>query len=106
MAFVIGLLLAVFILDSPWNWLVGAGGAAVEVGEAWGFWLYSHRSRPAVGVEALVGTVGQVTDSCRPDGWVRVRGELWRARCPGGADAGDRVRVRLVDGLTVEVEPA
>ena len=33
------------------------------------------------------GLVGEMTD----DGWVRVNGELWRAR--GGA-AGERVRVR------------
>jgi len=35
------------------------------------------------------------------DDWVRVNGELWRAR---GAEAGERVRVRTVDGLTLEVE--
>jgi membrane protein implicated in regulation of membrane protease activity len=36
------------------------------------------------------------------DEWVRVNGELWRAR--GGA-SGERVRVRRVDGLTLDVEP-
>jgi len=35
------------------------------------------------------------------DDWVRVNGELWRAR---GAEAGERVRVRAVDGLTLAVE--
>jgi len=35
------------------------------------------------------------------DDWVRVNGELWRAR---GAESGERVRVRAVDGLTLEVE--
>ena len=57
----------------------------------------SHRRRSTVGVEALVGLVGEMTS----DDWVRVNGELWRAR---GAEAGERVRVRAVDGLTLEVE--
>jgi len=36
------------------------------------------------------------------DGWARVNGELWRAR---GGIAGEQVRVRAVDGLTLDVEP-
>jgi membrane protein implicated in regulation of membrane protease activity len=45
-----------------------------------------------------------VAVSCRPEGQVRVHGELWRARCEEGADAGDEVVVeRLEDGLTLIV---
>ena len=51
-----------------------------------------------MGAEALVGLTGRMTD----DDWVRVNGELWRAR---GGSAGDEVRVRAVDGLTLDVEP-
>jgi membrane protein implicated in regulation of membrane protease activity len=36
------------------------------------------------------------------DEWVRVNGELWRAR---GGSSGEQVRVRRVDGLTLDVEP-
>jgi membrane protein implicated in regulation of membrane protease activity len=36
------------------------------------------------------------------DNWVRVNGELWRAR---GAAAGERVRVQAASGLTLDVEP-
>lgn len=98
MALVVAVLLAVFVLDEPWTYLVVAGGGLVEIGEAWFWWRWSHRRRPAVGPEMLVGLVGEMTS----DGWVRVNGELWRAR---GAAAGDRVRVCAVDGLTLEVEP-
>jgi membrane-bound serine protease (ClpP class) len=80
------------------------GGGAIEVGEAWFWWRWTHRRRAVVGVEALSGAVGEVTEACRPDGWVRVAGELWRAHCEAGADVGDRVRVRAVDGLTLVVE--
>jgi membrane protein implicated in regulation of membrane protease activity len=85
-------------VDGAWEWAAVAGGGAVELGEAWLWWRWSHRRRPAVGVEALVGLVGEMTG----DEWVRVNGELWRAR--GGA-SGEQVRVRRVDGLTLDVEP-
>jgi membrane protein implicated in regulation of membrane protease activity len=38
-----------------------------------------------------------VTD-LRPEGRVRVAGEVWRARAPDGADAGDEVVVERVEG--------
>jgi membrane-bound serine protease (ClpP class) len=52
-----------------------------------------------VGVEALVGTTAVVAD----EGWVRVAGELWRARGAEGARPGERVTVEGVDGLTLLV---
>jgi membrane-bound serine protease (ClpP class) len=57
-----------------------------------------------VGVETLVGRRGVATSACRPYGQVRVRGELWQARCDGGADTGDQVEVVAVEGLTLAVE--
>jgi membrane protein implicated in regulation of membrane protease activity len=85
-------------VDGAWEWAAVAGGGAVELGEAWLWWRWSHRRRPAVGVEALVGLVGEMAG----DEWVRVNGELWRAR---GGVSGEQVRVRRVDGLTLDVEP-
>ena len=43
--------------------------------------------------------------ACRPEGQVRIAGEIWRARCAAGADVGDTVGVREVDGLMLVVEP-
>jgi membrane-bound serine protease (ClpP class) len=37
---------------------------------------------------------------------VRVQGELWKAVSREPVRAGQRLRIRKVDGLTVEVEPA
>ena len=100
MALVIAVLLAVFVLDGPWEWVAVAGGGAIEIGEAW-FWLrWTHRRRPEVGAEALVGALGEMTDA----GWVSVRGELWRARSEAPLEAGERVRVRAVEELTLVVE--
>lgn len=90
-------------MDEPWGLVAIAGGGAIEVGEAWLWWRWTHRRRAVVGVEALVGAAAEVVEPCFPDGWVRVRGELWRARSEAGADVGARVRVRAVDGLTLIV---
>jgi membrane protein implicated in regulation of membrane protease activity len=92
----------VFVLDDPWRIAAVLGGGAIEIGEAWFWWRWTHRSPPAVGVEALVGAAGVVTG----DGWVRVNGELWRARGAEGLRPGERVVVDGVDGLTVVVRPA
>ena len=100
MALVVAVLLAAFVLDGPWQWVAVAGGGAIEIGEAWFFLRWTQRRRPEVGAEALVGADGEMTDA----GWVSVRGELWRSRSDAPLHAGERVRVRAVEGLTLVVE--
>ncbi len=104
MLFLVALGLALFVLPSPWSWIGVVLGAAIELGEAWFWWWLSHRRAPTVGVETLVGALGIVSTSCRPEGQVRVRGELWHARCEAGAEAGASVEVVAVEGLTLVVE--
>jgi membrane-bound serine protease (ClpP class) len=76
--------------------------------------LRSRTWKPAVGKEELVGEVGEITEPVNtasgPEaamGMVRVHGELWRAAARTGENipVGARVRVRKVNGLTLEVEP-
>ena len=103
MLFLVALGLAVFVLPSPWSW-VGVGlGASIELVEAWFWWWLSHRRRPAVGVETLLGATATTLRSCRPHGQVRVRGEIWQARCDAGVDADAAVEVIAVEGLTLVV---
>ena len=106
MALLVGILLALFVVDGVWEWVVVGAGAALELGETALLLWWSKRRRSVVGAEALVGQRAVVTGDCMPEGQVRVAGELWRARCRGGATVGDEVVVRAVDGLTLEVEPA
>ena len=87
------------MLDDPWRLAAVVGGGAIEIGEAWFWWRWTHRSPPAVGVEALAGATGVVLE----DGWVRVNGELWRARGAEDARPGEAVVVETVDGLTLLV---
>jgi membrane protein implicated in regulation of membrane protease activity len=105
MLLIVSLLLAVFVLEEPWSWIAVVVGGSLELGESWFYVRWSQRRRPAVGVEALVGREAIVSSDCRPDGQVRVAGELWHARCEAGAPAGERVVVRAVEGLTLVVEP-
>jgi membrane-bound serine protease (ClpP class) len=104
--FLIGLLLAVFVLPSPWGLVAVIVGGVLDILETSVFFWWSKRRRALVGVESLVGKDGIASTDLWPEGQVRVAGEIWRARCAGGCDAGTKVVVREVDGLTLLVEPA
>lgn len=57
---------------------------------------------------SLVGRLASVERPLRPEGFVLVDGELWRARLSGGGRAGgapSRVRVTGASGCVLEVEP-
>ena len=105
MLFVGAVLIALFVVPRPWGLVLVAAAAVVEVGESF-FWLHlSRRRRIQMGAETLIGATARVVSDCRPLGQVRLRGELWRARCEAGASAGDTVRIVDRDGLTLLVEP-
>jgi len=104
--FLIALVLAIFVLPSPWGVITLVVALAIDLVEVGvGLW-YSKRRRASVGTETLVGATGVALDELLPEGQVRVNGEIWRARCEAGCDAGASVVVRAVNGLTLEVEPA
>ena len=104
MLFLAAILLALFVLDSPWDAVVLGAAAVVELAEL-SFWIrFSRRRRIQVGAETLVGGEGEVVRECRPLGQIRLDGELWEARCEQGADIGEQVRVVGRDGLTLVVE--
>jgi membrane protein implicated in regulation of membrane protease activity len=106
MALTVAIVIALLFLAWPWNLLVILGGLAIEAGElTWGLRL-ARKWRPATGAEAMIGEEAEVATACRPEGQVRINGELWRARCEAGADVGDTVRVERLDGLTLVVSPS
>jgi membrane-bound serine protease (ClpP class) len=105
MSLIIALALALFLLPAPWNVAVVAVAAVWELTTAlFGLW-WSQRHAAKVGAEALIGREVELRRACRPLGQIRVRGEIWQARCDEGADAGDTVRILGLDGLTLVVEP-
>lgn len=106
MALLVAVVVGFTLFDGPLRWVVIAAGAAVEIGEAYVMIRLSRARRPAVGPEALVGRYAVTAGQCRPDGQVRIDGEIWAARSPSGAPAGAKVRVVDVEGLVLIVEPA
>jgi membrane protein implicated in regulation of membrane protease activity len=94
---VLAILAALLWLPSPWGLVAVVAAAVIEAVEVW-FWIwYSRRRKIQTGAEALPGARGIVTVSCRPEGQVRVLGEIWRARCEEGADPGDEIIVDRLD---------
>ncbi len=65
----------------------------------------SHARRPMTGPSGLIGETGVTLTPLTPRGRVRIRGELWFARCPSSVEAGRTVRVTGIDGLVLEVAP-
>jgi membrane-bound serine protease (ClpP class) len=96
--------LALFVLPPGLGIAVVALGIVIEVAEV-GFWIrFLRRYRVRTGAEGLIGATAEVIEACDPRGRVRLRGEIWHARCPAGARVGERVRVTGVEGLTLDVE--
>ena len=102
----LGIVLAVFVLPSPWGLVAVGVGAGLEIAETSLFIWWSKRRDASVGVQSLVGKRGVAIDALWPEGQVRIRGEIWKARCRGGCEPGSPVVVRGIDGLVLEVEAA
>ena len=104
MFFVLALVL-LLVLPGPWNVIGAAVSLLLAFGEV-GFWHRRVRhAKNVVGVETLIGSSAVVSSPCRPQGQVRISGELWEARCAAGAEVGERVTVVGREGLTLLVEP-
>jgi len=105
MILVTGIVIALFVVPDAWTVPVVVGAIVLEVAETLVSWRIARRfGRPRVGPELLIGETGRVVTPCRPLGQVRVRGEMWQARCEQGAAADERVRVVGRDRLILTVE--
>lgn len=105
MLIVVAILLLLFVLSPPLGIAVLVLALIFEAAEVVVWRRVLRRHRVATGAEAMAGGVAVVVEACEPAGTVRVRGEIWRARCDVGAKAGERVRIDSVDGLTLAVVP-
>ena len=94
-----------FLAPHPWNLIVALVLFVLAIPELllWNRTVKGHRK--VVGAQTLIGKTAEVRVACMPRGQVFLDGELWEAECAAGAPAGTRVRVRAVNGLTLEVEP-
>jgi membrane-bound serine protease (ClpP class) len=102
---------SVFLYDGfSLSWitlLVGIGGTSLAMVAGMPAMVRTRFSTPTIGREWMIGEEGEAVTNVDPDGVVRVRGALWRARTnratPIELHAG--LRVVEVDGLLLEVEP-
>lgn len=110
-AFVLG---AVMLIDSgapglgiPPGLIGALALASLAVVVALGLVVGRSRHRPpAAGPATLLGAVGAVTEADGASGWAIVNGEHWRVRGAAALRAGEQVRVKAVNGLTLDVEGA
>jgi membrane-bound serine protease (ClpP class) len=66
----------------------------------------SQRSKPTLGVEGLLGEIGEARSALAPRGKIFVHGEYWNAEADGEIAPGERVEVVSVNGMTLRVKRA
>jgi membrane-bound serine protease (ClpP class) len=71
-----------------------------------GMGLKAQRAKPAIGLEAMIGEIGQSLSELNPGGTVRMHGEIWKAISKAGLiTEGKKVVVTGYLNFTLQVEP-
>jgi membrane-bound serine protease (ClpP class) len=77
-----------------------------------GYSIFSYRmgrrallQKSPVYPEAIVGCQGVVATPLDPTGYVRVKGELWKATSTSDVEIGEKIRVTEIDGIRLVVVP-
>lgn len=114
---VISNILQLFIIWVIWRWVlpqfdvhlsvtvlvcIMAGWAVMGTG----IFLFSTpilKKKVDAGQTTMVGLTGTVVAALAPEGTVKIRGELWRARAAGNIPAGEKVLVVGQEGLKLTV---
>jgi membrane-bound serine protease (ClpP class) len=63
----------------------------------------SQKSKPTLGLEGLLGEIGEVRGKLSPTGKIFVHGEYWNAQAEGEIDVGEKVQVVGYDGRCLRV---
>lgn len=87
--------------------LVGVIGMSITMFSGMPAMVRARFGTPTIGRDWMVGEMGEAVSDVDPDGHVRIRGALWRARTNRATpiSAGESIRVIEIDGPLVEVEP-
>jgi membrane-bound serine protease (ClpP class) len=102
---------AMMLVDSPAHELQvslravvpAALGAALWATVVVGLVLKAQRTPATTGAEGMVGGTAVADTDLGPQGWVKIRGERWRATADAKVPAGHEVTVTSVQGLTLIV---
>ncbi len=92
------------------SWIpMALGPLGVLVGMVWVMpvVIRSRFSTPTIGREWMVGEEGEAIEAIDPDGIIKIRGTLWRARTRRAVTiaSGEKAVVEELVGLTLMVEP-
>jgi membrane-bound serine protease (ClpP class) len=68
--------------------------------------LSARRRLVVSGREEMIGSLGEVLDWAGDQGHVLAHGERWSAASPAPLAPGEKVRVRSLEGLTLQIMPA
>ncbi len=63
----------------------------------------SQKSKPTLGMDGLIGKIGEVRGKLSPSGKIFVHGEYWNAQAAGEIDVGEKVEVVGYDGMNLKV---
>lgn len=87
--------------------LAGMVGMAAAMFSGMPSMVRARFGTPTIGRDWMIGEPGVAVDALDPEGSVRVRGALWRARTnrTTSIPAERGIRVAGIDGVTLEVEP-
>jgi membrane-bound serine protease (ClpP class) len=85
--------------------VVTVGAAAAVIFSATIIIALKQRRRPiASGQEEMIGALAEALETFEGSGKVRTHGEIWYARAQQPVTAGQKLRIKNVHGLTLEVE--
>ena len=105
-------------LFTVWRWVLPDLGieiplaVLIAVMVAWAvfavldFWFVSRilRRQTLVGLPTMIGSKGKAASRLAPEGFVKIKGELWEAKSSGGEiDTGEEISVVGQDGLKLVV---
>ncbi|MEZ0327955.1 MAG: NfeD family protein [Dissulfuribacterales bacterium] len=87
-------------------WIMVAAFSVFFIAMAW-LAVTAQKARQQSGANALIGAKGVVKKRVTSDGgMVFVHGELWQAVSEEELDEGSKIRIKSVNGMTLEVEKA
>lgn len=107
-AFVIGSILLFDQKDYSPPWTIIIGMSAVSLAfflGVIGFAVKARKRKVVSGKEALPSSIAIAQESFKTKGWVRVEGELWKARTTIPLQKGEEAQIIKCEGLELIVRP-
>ena len=100
----IGATLALLFLEPPFSWLVIGFLVLIDLAQI-AVWLRWRNRRSITGSDGMLGQRGIVVTDLAPEGQVKAKGQIWKARSTTPLVIGTPVEVVEVHGIELSVVP-